>query len=145
MKGMEMRRIKIITALLITATALAGCVNVNVTVKNDTAKPDITLEPEAHTENRQTVAGPAVKNVVESDFGTYYEMDDGTWMYEGKSYKYRLEITGRMNNAAKDSTFIYLSNLEDIPFDRAVMASGLSSNTADYFSPEEAVFIGWKE
>ena len=91
------------------------------------------------------LAGPAVKNVVESDFGTYYEMDDGTWMYEGKSYKYRLEITGRMNNAAKDLTFIYLSNLEDIPFDRAVMASGLSSNTADYFSPEEAVFVGWKE
>ena len=38
-----------------------------------------------------------------------------------------------------------LSNLEDISFDRAVMASGLSSNMADYFKPEEAVFIGWKE
>ena len=51
----------------------------------------------------------------------------------------------KMNNAAKDSTFIYLSNIEDIPFDRAVMASGLSSNMDDYFSPEEAVFVGWKE
>jgi hypothetical protein len=77
--------------------------------------------------------------------GTYYELDDGTWLYDGKHYKYRLEITGRMNNAAKDSTFIYLSNIEDIPFDRAVMASGLSSNMADYFSPEEAVFVGWSE
>ena len=86
-----------------------------------------------------------VKNTFESDFGTYYEMDDGTWIYNGRSYKYRLEITGRMNNAAKDSTFIYLSNIEDIPFDRAAMASGLSSNMEDYFSPEEAVFIGWKE
>ena len=75
---------------------------------------------------------------------TYYEMDDGTWMYDGRNYKYRLEITGRMSNAAKQSTFIYLSNIEDIPFDRAVMASGLSSNMADYFSPEEAVFVGWK-
>ena len=86
-----------------------------------------------------------VKSTYESDFGKYYEMDDGTWVYQGKTYKYRLEITGRMNNAAKDSTFIYLSNIEDIPFDRAVMASGLSSNMADYFSPEEAVFVGWKE
>lgn len=87
----------------------------------------------------------AVKNKFEGDFETYYEMDDGTWMCKGKSYKYRLEITGRLNNAAKDSTFIYLSNIEDISFDRAAMASGLSSNMADYFSPEEAVFIGWKE
>ena len=91
------------------------------------------------------IAGPAIKNVVKSDFGTYYEMSDGTWMHRGNYYKYRLEITGRMNNAAKDSTFIYLSNIEEIPFDRAVMASGLSSNMADYFSPEEAVFVGWKE
>ena len=72
-------------------------------------------------------------------------MDDGTWLYDGHIYKYRLEISGRMNSSAKDSTFIYLSNIEDISFDRAVMASGLSSNTADYFSPEEAVFIGWKD
>ena len=86
-----------------------------------------------------------VKSTYESDFGRYYEMDDGTWIYNGRSYKYRLEITGRMNNAAKESTFIYLSNIEDIPFDRAAMASGLSSNTDDYYSPEEAVFIGWKE
>ena len=90
-------------------------------------------------------AGIGVNKTYKSDFGTYYELDDGTWLYDGKHYKYRLEITGRMNNAAKDSTFIYLSNIEDIPFDRAVMASGLSSNMADYFSPEEAVFVGWSE
>ncbi len=91
------------------------------------------------------VAGPSVKNTYESDLGPYYEMQNGTWMYDGRYYKYRLEITGRMNSAAKDSTFIYLSNTEDISFDRAAMASGLSSNMSDYFSPEEAVFTGWKE
>ena len=90
-------------------------------------------------------AGIGVSKSYESDFGRYYELDDGTWLFDGRHYKYRLEITGRMNNAAKDSTFIYLSNIEDIPFDRAVMASGLSSNMADYFSLEEAVFVGWKE
>ena len=85
-----------------------------------------------------------VKNTYEGDCGRYFELDDGTWFYDGRNYKYCLEITGRMNNTAKESTLIYLSNIEDIPFDRAVMASGLSSNMADYFSPEEAVFIGWK-
>ena len=86
----------------------------------------------------------SVKKEYKSDFGTYYEMDDGTWMYDGRNYKYRLEITGRLSSAAKDSTFIYLSNIEDIPFDKAAMASGLSSNLNDYFKPEEAVFVGWK-
>ena len=121
-----MCRVKVIIASIITALMLAGCANASVTVNADKG-------------------GTGVKKSYESVFGTYYELDDGTWSYDGRNYKYRLEITGRMNNAAKDSTFIYLSNIEDIPFDRAVMASGLSSNMADYFSPDEAVFIGWKE
>ena len=91
------------------------------------------------------LAGPEVKKAVESDFGTYYEMSDGTWMHDGHYYRYRLEISGKMNNAAKESTFIYLSNTEDISFDRAMMASGLSSDLEDYFKPEEAVFVGWSE
>ncbi len=99
----------------------------------------------SHDSMADQQADSPIKNAYESDIGTYYEMDDGTWMYDGRSYKYRLEITGRLHNAAKDSTFIYLSNMEDISFDRAAMASGLSSDTADYFSPEDAVFIGWKE
>ena len=97
------------------------------------------------TRIHDNVSDLSVKNTYESDFGTYYEMDDGTWMYDGRNYKYRLEITGRLNNAAKDSTFVYLSNIEDISFDRAAMASGLSSNMDDYFPPEEAVFVGWEE
>lgn len=112
-------------------------------------KTVLNRKDDGYTEHELTaqflVAGPGVKTVVEGDFGTYYEMSDGTWMYEGRYYKYRLEINGRMNNAAKDSTFIYLSNIEDIPFDRAVMASGLGSDTDDYFPPDEAVFIGWKD
>ena len=52
-----------------------------------------------------------------------------------------MEISGRMNNAAKDSTFVYLSNIESITFDRAWKAAGLSSNMEDYFSMEEAVLV----
>ena len=74
---------------------------------------------------------------------TYQHLSDGTWRVNGRNYKYRLPVTGRMHNAAVESTFVYLSNLETIPFERAWRAAGFSSNTADYFSPEEAVLVEW--
>jgi len=49
-----------------------------------------------------------------------------------------------MNAAESDSTFIYLSNQESIPFDQAWKASGLSSNMADYFDEADAKFVGMK-
>ena len=90
-----------------------------------------------------TVSGCAkkasVRNTIEGNMKTYYEMTDGTWMCDDHLYKYRLEIHGRMPNAAEDSTFIYLSNIEEITFDQAYRAAGISSNSDDYFSPEKAV------
>ena len=90
-----------------------------------------------------TVSGCAkkasVRNTIEGNLKTYYEMTDGTWMCDDHLYKYRLEIHGRMPNAAEDSTFVYLSNIEEITFDQAYKASGISSNSDDYFSPEKAV------
>ena len=83
----------------------------------------------------------SVKNTVEGNFNTYYEMRDGTWKCGDQTYRYRLEISGRMPNAAKDSTFVYVSNIEEIPFERAYMAAGFSSDSEDYFSPEEAVLV----
>lgn len=74
----------------------------------------------------------------------YYEMSDGTWRTDTQTYKYRLEITGRMGGAAKDSTFVFLSNLEDITFEQAWKASGFSSNTDDYFREEDAKFVALK-
>ena len=74
----------------------------------------------------------------------YFKNTDGTWQVGGRNYKYRLVITGRMHNAAVDSTFVYLSNLDEITFDQAWKAAGLSSNAADYFSVEEAVLVELK-
>lgn len=88
-------------------------------------------------------AGGSVKNTVKG-MKTYYEMNDGTFMCDDYIYKYRLEISGRMPNAAADTTFVYLSNIEEIPFERAYMAAGVSSNTKDYFQPEEAVLVEMK-
>ena len=83
------------------------------------------------------------KKAVAGKFRTYYELPDGNWECDGYVYKYRLEISGRMPNAQKDSTFVYLSNMEEITFQRAYMAAGLSSDMDDYFPPEEAVFVDW--
>ena len=80
-------------------------------------------------------------NVIEGNIRTYSEMPDGTWQAEGKTYKYRLEISGRMPNAVADTTFIYLSNIEDITFEQAWKAAGISSNMADYFSADDAVLV----
>jgi len=71
----------------------------------------------------------------------YREMADGTWMCDGYTYQYRLEIKGRMPNAATDSCFVFLSNIGEISFEQAYMAAGLSSNSDDYFSPEDAVLV----
>lgn len=49
-----------------------------------------------------------------------------------------------MNNAAKDSTFVFLSNIEEITFDQAWKASGFSSNMDDYFDVKDAKFVAMK-
>lgn len=72
---------------------------------------------------------------------TYYELSDGTWKTDDCAYQYRLVVTGRLHNAVKDTTYTILSNIEEITFDQAWKASGLSSNTEDYFAGEDAVFV----
>lgn len=48
-----------------------------------------------------------------------------------------------MPNAKTNSTFTYLSNIENIPFERAWKAVGFSSNMNDYFDIEDAVLVDW--
>ena len=74
----------------------------------------------------------------------YYEMSDGTWKTDDYTYQYILEVTGRMNNADKDSTFVFLSNIKDITFEKAWKASGLSSKMDDYFKEEDAKLVAMK-
>lgn len=74
----------------------------------------------------------------------YYEMSDDTWKTDHHTYQYRLEITGRMPNASKDSTYVFLSNMQDITFEQAWKASGLSSSMNDYFQEEDAVLVAMK-
>lgn len=61
----------------------------------------------------------------------YQELIDGTFQYGEYNYKYKLTVTGRTENAANDTTYTILSNIENISFEQAWKASGLSSNTED--------------
>lgn len=72
------------------------------------------------------------------------QMDDGLWVSGDYAYLYRLEITGRMKNAAKDTAYIVLSNQKHITFEQTWRASGFSSNMDDYFDPAVAVIVGHK-
>lgn len=78
---------------------------------------------------------------IQGNLRTYYKNADGTWQAEGRTYKHRLVITGRMKNAMFNSTFVYLSNVEDITFEQAYRAAGLSSYSGDYFPVEVAVLV----
>lgn len=48
---------------------------------------------------------------------TYYEMEDGTWKCDDVSYKYRLELTGRMLNAEQDSYYVVLTDNNNLTFE----------------------------
>lgn len=74
----------------------------------------------------------------------HYINKDKKWCANGHTYLFRLEITGRMNNSEKNTTYIVLSNNRNITFEQTWKASGLSSLSTDYFKPEEAVIVGHK-
>ena len=72
----------------------------------------------------------------------YFKMKDGTWKYDGRIYQYRHAVSGRLPNSDRETTFVYLSNLEHITFDQAWKAL-LSGNCADWFFVEDAVLVEW--
>ena len=78
--------------------------------------------------------------ITKSHFLSVYD----EWMCEDYKYKYRLEITGKRDMDAHNTTYIVLSNTENITFDQVWKASGFSSNTADYFDPADAVIVGYR-
>ena len=124
---------KLISIILITLVLLSicGCAAKEVTIVETYEVTDAELVEEYFDKGEYV-------NMVK-----HYKMSDGTWKTDNYTYKYRLEITGRMNAAVKDSTFVFLSNTKDITFDQAWKASGFSSNMADYFKEEDAKFVGW--
>ena len=122
------------TAILACALILAaaGCAQGEPVVKTTIEKTPLEQSEELLANGQEIVLYP------------YYEMSDGTWQADGRIYQQRLGVTGRLRNAVRDTTYIILSNVGDIPFERAWKASGLSSNMDDYFTAEEALFVAFQ-
>ena len=74
----------------------------------------------------------------------FQQNKDGQWECNGHTYKNCLIITGRMPSAARDSTYIYLSNLDQISFEEAYKAAGISSDLNDYYDVRDAVCVALK-
>ena len=69
----------------------------------------------------------------------HYSAQNGFWVTEdGKEYRYQYTLTGRMNNAVMDTTFIVLSNQEKVTFEQCVRDI-FSSNLDEHFKPEETI------
>ena len=105
---------------------------IQVIVSHDGEKEMVTLthEPQRSDQSRSFVLTEHGQN------------QDGTWRTaDDQTYRYRLELTGRIPNAAADTTFVVLSNREDLSFEEVWKASGLSSDTEDFFDPEEAAIV----
>lgn len=122
------------TAILACALILAaaGCAQGEPVVKTTIEKTPLEQSEELLANGQEIVLYP------------YYEMSDGTWQADGRIYQQRLVVTGRLRNAVRDTTYTILSNVGDIPFERAWKASGLSSNMDDYFTAEEALFVAFQ-
>nr|WP_317363899.1 immunogenic protein [uncultured Blautia sp.] len=127
-----MKKIVEIILLTVMLLGLFGCSQKEVSVVKTYDVTDSALT-EKHLENNELVT--MVK---------YYEMSNGTWKTDDYTYQYRIEVTGKINNASKDSTFVFLSNIKDITFEQAWKASGLSSNINDYFKEEDAKLVAIK-
>ena len=85
--------------------------------------------------------GTDIMEIYSGSLKSYARQANGLYVEGANTYKYCLEICGTMPNASKESTFVYLSNMEEISFDRAWKAAGLSSNSADYFDEKDAVLV----
>ena len=122
------------TAILACALILAaaGCAQGEPVVKTTIEKTPLEQSEKLLANGQEIVLYP------------YYEMSDGTWQADGRIYQQRLVVTGRLRNAVRDTTYIILSNVGDIPFERTWKASGLSSNMDDYFTAEEALFVAFQ-
>ena len=108
---------------------------------------DKTQEGENIVRNENTVTAdeitpePQIVETIEEGGKTYYKLSDGTYKYGYNTYKYRLEISGRSYGNDFDTVLIYLSNDEDIPFQRAEINTGMLSSSSQYIPKYEAVFI----
>lgn len=75
------------------------------------------------------------------NMGVEYTEENGKYICKGIVYKYKKTLTGRGNGAVKDSTFIVLTNNNNVTFHN-VWWSLISSNSDDWLA--DTVIIDMK-
>lgn len=125
-----MKKIIAMALCLMLALSLIGC----------GTKGEKPLYPDANEKEQEIIIDESKRGALKE----YTQNTDGTWECEGINYKYKLGVSGIMPNSDNDILFIYLSNLEEITFEQAWKASGLSSDLNDYFDVKDAVLVAWE-
>ena len=74
---------------------------------------------------------------------TYYEMNDGTWQCDDNIYQFRLELAGRMPNAKSDSSYVVLTDNENLTFED-VAKSLYSSSLEDSKIMDGSIIVEMK-
>lgn len=70
----------------------------------------------------------------------YTQSSDGYWSENNQKYKYKVELTGTLPNAKRESTYIVLTNNEHLTFED-VSKCFYSSNSDDFLDPSETVIV----
>ncbi|NLC72917.1 MAG: hypothetical protein GX684_03990 [Ruminococcaceae bacterium] len=136
-----------ITLILLISACANNTGNSNVNTETKAPDANSANEPKIVNTIYANIESPGVGSAKDTDkavFVTYYELSDGTWKTDTHTYKYRLEITGKLSGTQHESKFVYLSNIEEISFEQALKASGLSSNMNDYFKKEDAILVSFE-
>ena len=106
---------KILTVFVLCSLLFTGC------TKNDIAKT-----------HKQSEKDGVIR--------TYYELKDGSWKCDDSTYQYRLELNGRMPNAAVESKYVVLTDNKNLSFED-VSKSLFSSLLEDHEIMEGSVIV----
>lgn len=70
----------------------------------------------------------------------YYKDASDVWHADGREYKYKVVLTGKLPNAAKKSKYVVLTNDKDISFNDAA-DDILSNNSEEHFDKNKAIIV----
>lgn len=70
----------------------------------------------------------------------YYKDASDVWHADGREYKYKVVLTGKLPNAAKKSQYVVLTNDKDISFNDAA-DDILSNNSEEHFDKNKAIIV----
>lgn len=70
----------------------------------------------------------------------YVVCDDGTYLYDGKKYKYKLTLVGRDACAVRDAKAVVLMNRDDLTYDDFIKSQTMSSRISKM---QGSIVLGW--